>query len=366
MSHVFTAPGMYVQGPDELLHLSTHAGRFGSHALVITTEAGMRRVAEKVRRGFEGSPVSLELATYAGECCHTEVDRLCDVARTHGCDVIVGIGGGKDLDTAKAVAYQLVAPVVVCPTIVSSDAPCSALSVIYHDDGSFDSYLHLRSNPDVVLMDTTVIVASPVRLSVAGMGDALSTYFEARAVLRSGADTSAGARPTRSALALARLCYETLLSDGAAAKAALESGLCTEAVDHVIEANTLMSGIGFEGGGLAAAHAVANGLTTLDEAHVSMHGEKVAFGTLCQLVLEDASSEDLDEVMGFCAQVGLPACLHDLGVDQDVPEKAAAVAEASCRLTDTMANMPFEVTPPMVRDAILRADGLGRSLSGLD
>ena len=250
-------------------------------------------------------------------------------------------------------------PVVICPTIASSDAPCSALSVLYTDDGQFDRYLFLPANPNIVLMDTTVIAASPVRLTVSGMGDALATYFEAQATHDADGATCAGGKGGLAALQLARLCYDTLMEDGVKAKVALEAGALTPAVEHIIEANTLLSGIGFESSGLAAAHAIHNGLTLLPECHGMYHGEKVAFGTLAQLVLANASTEQLEEVLGFCIEVGLPVTLGELGVEEVTREKAMIVAKAACAPDDTMGNMPFDVTPEMVADAILGADALG-------
>ena len=296
---------------------------------------------------------------FNGECSKGEVDRLVALARDNGCDIIVGVGGGKILDTAKAVAYYLESPVIICPTIASTDAPCSALSVLYTDDGQFDKYLFLKANPNIVLMDTTVIAASPVRLTVSGMGDALATYFEAQATHDADGGTCAGGKGGMAGLALAKLCYETLMADGVKAKVALEKGALTPAVEHIIEANTLLSGIGFESSGLAAAHAIHNGLTLLPECHGMYHGEKVAFGTIVQLVLEDAPTEKLEEVLGFCIELGLPVTMKELGVAEVTREQAMVVAEAACAPDDTMCNMPFEVTPEMVANAILGADALG-------
>ena len=144
------------------------------------------------------------------------------------------------------------------------------------------------------------------RQLVAGMGDALATFFEARACQRSNGDNSARAKTTLAATALAQLCYETLLADGLRAKIAVEKQVCTTAVENIIEANTYLSGIGFESGGLAAAHPIHDGLSALPETHAMYHGEKVAFGTLAQLVLENAPVEEIEEVVHFCQSVGLP------------------------------------------------------------
>ena len=359
MSKIFNSPSKYVQGPDELAKLAGYLEPLGSKALVLNTSSGRRRVGAKVEGSFAESPVIPVFEDFNGECSENEVNRLVALARENGCDVVVGIGGGKTLDTAKAVAHFLGSPVVICPTIASSDAPCSALSVLYTDEGQFDRYLFLPANPNLVLMDTTVIAASPVRLTVLGMGDALATYFEAQATHDADGSTCAGGKGGLAALSLARLCYDTLMSDGVKAKVALEAGALTPAVEHVIEANTLLSGIGFESSGLAAAHAIHNGLTLLPECHGYYHGEKVAFGTLTQLVLSDASTDQLEEVLGFCIEVGLPVTLGELGVEELTREKAMTVAEAACAPTDTMGNMPFEVTPAMAADAIIAADALG-------
>lgn len=252
---------------------------------------------------------------------------------------------------------------VIVPTIAATDAPCSALSVVYTPEGQFKEYQFFKQNPNLVLMDTEVIAKSPVRLTVSGMGDALATYFEARACKRSDATTCAGAHVTSAAMALAQLCYNTLMDEGVKAKVALEAGACTESVEKIIEANTLLSGLGFESAGLAAAHAIHNGFTALPETHAFYHGEKVAFGTLTQLVLEDA--DELEDVLDFATAVGLPVTLGQLGVKDASYERVLEVAKLACAPNDTLHNMPFEVTPESVANAILAADAYGRAALAL-
>ena len=165
---------------------------------------------------------------------------------------------------------------------------------------------------------------------------------------------------TEAAYALAKLCFDTLMAEGVKAKIALDAGACTKAVEKVIEANTLLSGIGFESCGLAGAHAIHNGLTVLPECHHMYHGEKVAFGTLAQLALENVPADELEEIIGFCVEVGLPVTLKGLGITEVTDEKIMAVAEAACAPSDTLHNMPFEVTPATVAAAIKAADAYGR------
>lgn len=364
MANILISPSKYVQGAGELKKLGTYAAAYGKHALILISEGGYRRIGAQIKESFQGTDCSIDFDYFNGECSKNEINRLTAQMEEKGCDLVIGIGGGKIFDTAKAAAYHKGTPVLICPTIASTDAPCSALSVIYTDEGVFEEYLFLPANPNLVLMDSEIIAKSPVRLTVAGMGDALATYFEARACQRSQAKSCAGGRATEAAMALAELCYNTLISEGIKAKVALEAGACTEAVEKIIEANTLLSGIGFESAGLAGAHAIHNGLTVLEECHSMYHGEKVAFGTIAQLVLENVPLEELEEVILFCIEAGLPVTMEELGVAELTDEKVLAVAKAACAENDTLHNMPFEVTAETAAAAIKAADAYGHYYKG--
>lgn len=364
MANILISPGRYIQGKGELANIAKHIGGLGKSFFMISSPSGLKRVQSGIEASFAGSGATLHFEAFQGECSKKEIERLQQTVTEKKCDVIVGVGGGKTLDTAKAVAHYAKLPVAIVPTIASTDAPCSALSVIYTDDGVFQEYLFLPQNPNVVLVDTNMVAKSPVRLLVSGMGDALATYFEARAAQKSLADNCAGGKTTKAALALAELCYDTLIEDGLKAALAAENGVCTQAVENIVEANTLLSGLGFESGGLAAAHAVHNGFTAIAETHQLYHGEKVAFGTLVQLVLENAPVEEIAEVVDFCMSVGLPTTLADLGIETVNPEQLMEVAKLASAEGETMHNMPFPVTAEDVYAAILAADSLGRMYGG--
>jgi glycerol dehydrogenase len=252
-------------------------------------------------------------------------------------------------------------PVIVVPTVVSTDAPCSALSVVYTEAGVFERYLLLRKNPDCILVDTTVVAGSPAKFLVAGMGDALATYWESDTCFRSGKPNliTGGVSPTLAVKALARLCFDTLLEYGLQAKLAVERKVVTPAVEAIVEANTLLSGLSSENGGHAGAHSIHNGLTTLKATRHKLHGEKVAFGVLAQLVLEGRTARDIKEVQDFCLSVGLPVCLEDLDILNPTVEEIRQVASAAVAEGETIHATWFPVSEDMVEAAIWTADALG-------
>lgn len=360
MSKVLKSPAKYVQGSGVLAQLDQHLQGMGNRLMVIISQSGTKRICPTLDKCFDGKDYQLFYHIFSGECSRKQVDEIATEAKAQRCTAIIGVGGGKILDTAKAVSCQTKLPDVIIPTVASSDAPCSSLSILYHEDGEFDRYLHLDSCPNVVLVDTMVIAAAPTRLLVAGMGDAMATWFEARACRASGKNNQIQAKPTRAATGLARMCWENLKRDGLTAKMALDAKVCTEAVETIVETNTYLSSVGFESGGLAAAHGIQKGLTFIPALREQLHGFNVAFCVLAQLVLED-SLEELEEVMTFSRSVGLPICFADLGYENVDPQEVRNAAEKACVPTSTIHNMPFEVTSEKVYRALMAADAYGRA-----
>ena len=362
MSRILIAPSRYVQGEGAINEIGVNAARLGTKALFTGGKRALSAIGSAVEASLSEKGMGCHREHFNGECSTNEINRLVEVARNAGCDVVITAGGGKVIDTGKAVGYYLKIPVVVVPTIAATDAPCSALSVVYTDNGVFESYLVLPKNPDCVLVDTAVVAQAPVEFLVSGMGDALATFWEADTCFKSCKPNvlTGGCPPFRSAHALARLCYDTLLEYGLQAKLAVEKHMVTPAVEAIVEANTLLSGLGFESGGLAGAHSVHNGFTVLEASHHKLHGQKVAFGTLTQMVMEGRPSDEIEEVLDFCLTVGLPVCLDDLGIHNPSREEIRKVAEATTAPGETIHATCFQVTAGMVEAAIWTADALAK------
>ncbi|WP_040363470.1 glycerol dehydrogenase [Coprothermobacter platensis] len=352
-------PGRYLQGVGAMKTVGKEALRFGDNALLIVDPYILKNVFSGVRPLVEKS-VALHVEQFGGECSDEEIERLSEICKRNGCNVVIGMGGGKTLDTAKATAFSLRLPVVIVPTTASTDAPCSALAVIYTKEGQFKRYLPLPQNPNLVLVDTEVIANAPVRFLIAGMGDALSTYFEAESCHQKYAPNMSGNVGSFTAYALARLCFDTLMEYGPAAKIACETKVVTPALERIVEANTLLSGLGFESGGLAAAHALHNGLTVLEDTHEYYHGEKVAYGTLASLFLTDKPMHTIDRVYTFCEIVGLPTTLSGIGLSKVSDAELMKAAEAACAEGETIYNEPVPVSPEAAFNSLKAADAYGR------
>ena len=360
MLKVIASPGSYVQGAGEITRLYGYCQSLGGKKAYIIIDRFIHdNYKDTVTAGFDAAGAGVTVSVFGGECSESEISRHCSAVGD--CDIIIGIGGGKTLDCSKAVAFRMNMSVIIVPTAASSDAPCSRLSVLYNDDGSFDKYLPLPKNPDIVVADTQIIACAPARFLSSGMGDALATYYEAAACLKSGAVTMAGGVCSEAAIALARLCRDTLLSDGKKALLSAKAKRTTPALEKIVEANTYLSGIGFESGGLAAAHAVHNGLTALSECHMR-HGEKVTFGLLTQLALENIPACEFADIVSFCRDVGLPTTLAELGLGNADDKRLMIAAKAACADGETIHNMPFAVTPDDVLSAMRLADALAREM----
>lgn len=354
-------PLKYVQGRDALLKFQEEMGYMGHRWLFVCSNSGYKACHDKIEKSFGDSDDYRRYEIFGGISSKGEIAKMEEIVKDDKIDVVVAAGGGSAVDTAKAIAYYTGKHIVIIPTVAATDAPCTGLSVIYNDDHSFDKYLFYPSNPDAVMVDTAVIANAPVKFLIAGMGDALGTYFEGRASIRTESASLEGTGITRAGQALAKLCYETLRDYGKQAIEACKVHVVTPALENIVEANVYLSGVGADNVNCAAAHSFYNGVTSLGIKHAD-HGCCVALGTLVQLVLEGVPKEEFEEVQNFCLEVGLPVTLEEIGVT--TVEQVETIAENACVPGETIHNLAGDVQPVELRDAILQTDALGKIALG--
>lgn len=357
---VFISPQRYVQGAGVLQEM----GRFFSlvearRAGILISERGERTDGVKLIDGLSAAGIEHHVSRFGGECSLEEIGRHYDAWKENSIDCVLAVGGGKCIDTGKAVAFRLELPVVIAPTLASNDAPCSALSVIYSEEGVSVGAEFYPNSPALVVVDTAIVAAAPVRYLVAGIGDAMATWYEADACARNDKGvTVPGTRPTLAALAIARSCAERLFAEGLDAVVAVNENRINDAMENVVEANTLLSGLGFESGGLAAAHGFAQAFTALPSVEANyLHGEMVAMGVLGQLALEKRKDE-ATRVADFFARVGLPVHLGQLGVEPSDRAAVDKIVEGALAFP-FINNMPLVADGPALKQALLDAHGVG-------
>jgi len=369
MRNVMIAPRKYVQGRNVLNEIGALVAPIGKKPMVLWDAKVKGIVGDAVLASFKEAGTEVVDVDFAGDSTKAEAERVAQIIRDTGADVAIAVGGGKTLDTAKAAAAATGAKMITVPTIASNDSPTSSYTVWYDDDGNCMGFESWGVNPDLVLVDSQVIANGPVSAFVAGMGDALGTWVEAEVCRQTRAPNLAGGHSTLVAMAIAELCYDVLMEHGVAAKRAVEKNVVTPAVEKVIEANVLMSGLGFESGGVCTAHMVANCLPSFPECHHLMHGHEVGFGVVTQLCLDEYMDSDLmTSIVDWEVAVGLPVTFAEIGLAGVGRDRLKVIGDICAGEGSLCQYHPFEVTSDSVVDAMIAADILGterRKAAGL-
>jgi glycerol dehydrogenase len=356
----FIAPQRYIQGLGVIDRLGEFVSLVGTTSVaVLASSRAQEGDGSRASVALTAGGIESRFATFGGECTLEEVDRHVAELRDSAIGAIVALGGGKCVDAGKAIAHRLGIPVVVVPTLASNDAPCSALSVMYRPDGTSTGVEFFPMSPALVLVDTGIIASAPERFLVSGMGDAMATWYEAKVAIENpDGFSSIRGRPTIAAAAIGKACAETLFEHGVGGAASVAGGLVDHSLEQVVEANTLLSGLGFESGGLAAAHGVAQSCNLVEAVHDEyLHGEMVAFGLMTQLVMEDRPAEARRVAEFFCA-VGLPVHLGHLSLSPSDRDALSAIATGTVEFPTTP-NMPMVVDHDLVTSSFAAAHEIG-------
>ena len=303
------------------------------------------------RLAAEDNPVDCHWTPYGVDCCETELDRLGAEAKDFGATAILGIGGGKAIDTAKLVAHQLQLPIVTLPTSAATCAAWSPLSNVYSETGAFQYDVPLDRAPDLLILDYELVRRAPLQTLIAGIGDGLAKWYEASVSSSSSEDAL-----TIAAVQQARVLRDLLLQNSAAALSNPGSTAWVQVVDASVCLAGIMGGLGGAKCRTVAAHAVHNGLTHLLGHKSQLHGAKVAFGILVQLRLEEIlqgrqlAATSRQQLLEFYTTIGLPTCLEDLKIaalkaGSTRQSSLSVAARVACAPTSDIHHLPFAVTP---------------------
>lgn len=348
------APACVLRGQNALARSIDAIARFGKRPLIVGGSNSLAAAKPYLQPILEQQQLQSAKTAYGKDCSETSLETLRAAAVAHEADFIIGVGGGKALDAAKLLAHQCKIPIVTIPTSAATCAAWTALSNIYSEQGAFQYDVTLARCPDLLILDYGLIQTAPERTLVAGIGDAIAKWYEASV-------SSGHSEQTLiiSAVQQARILRDILFQKSAAALQQPGSETWQEVADAVVLLAGVIGGIGGAQCRTVAAHAVHNGLTHLLASHGTLHGEKVAYGILVQLRLEEMLQNNQlaatarQQLLKFYAEIGLPQTLDNLGLGDVSLTQLHRAAEIACNPNSDIHRLPFKVVPEQLMAAMV-------------
>jgi glycerol dehydrogenase-like iron-containing ADH family enzyme len=345
-SPIFTlsvAPAKVLRGERLLEQAGNAIARLGNRPLIVGGDRTLKATLPRLQPVLAAQQLTATTTTYGADCSEASLATMREAVKAHEADLIIGVGGGKALDAAKLLAYQCHIPVVTIPTSAATCAAWTALSNVYSEEGAFLYDVSLENCPNLLLLDYDLIATAPVYTLVAGIGDAIAKWYEASV-------SSGNSEQTLivSAVQQARVLRDILFQKSAAALQSPGSAVWKEVVDATVLLAGVIGGLGGAECRTVAAHAVHNGLTHLP-VHSSIHGEKVAFGILVQLRLEEMvqgnqlASTSRQQLLKFYTEIGLPQKLSDLGLGDISLKELEQASELALAPKSDIHRLPFKV-----------------------
>lgn len=352
------APTRVLRGDNILAEVGGAIAQLGKHPLVVGGDRTLGIVRSSLAEALQPYQLSLTQASYERDCSESTLESLRKAVKECQADVIMGVGGGKALDAAKLLAHQCQLPIVTIPTSAATCAAWTALSNIYSDEGAFQYDVSLNRCPDLLILDYALIETAPQRTLVAGIGDAIAKWYEAS--VSSGNST---ATLTIAAVQQARVLRDILFQKAASALPIPGGEDWREVVDATVLLAGAIGGLGGANCRTVAAHAVHNGLTHIPAAHEALHGEKVAYGILVQLRLEEMvqgnqlAISTRQQLLKFYEEIGLPKTLEDLGLGKATVSELRHAAAVACHPNSDIHRLPFPVLPEQLMAAMVSTTG---------
>jgi len=355
--HLAISPAQVIKGHDILLQLSDQLAVFGSRPVIIGGDRSLTQVQPHLEAILKENQQNGKVCTPVQECSEQTLESIKTEVKAHQGDFLIAVGGGKVLDLSKLVAHQLNLPIVTIPTSGATCAGWTALSNIYSDQGAFQYDVGLKSCPNLLILDYSIIATAPQRTLIAGIGDAIAKWYEAS--ISSGDST---ATLTVAAVQQARVLRDLLFQKSVKALEKIGTQDWCEVVDATVLLAGVIGGLGGANCRTVAAHAVHNGLTHIPSAHHALHGEKVAYGILVQLRLEEMIQNNQlavstrQQLLQFYQEIGLPKSLEDLGLKNVTLEELRHCAKITCLPQSDIHRLPFKVNAEQLIAAMVSTE----------
>ena len=353
MLSLSVAPAKVIRASQALNCAGDMIARLGSRPLIVGGDRTLAIAQPRLQPVLKQQKLHFAEASYGSNCSEAGLASLRQAVVAHEADLIIGVGGGKALDAAKLLAHQCQLPVVTIPTSAATCAAWTALSNVYSEQGAFLYDVSLDRCPDLLVLDYELIQTAAQHTLVAGIGDAIAKWYEASVSSGSSDRTLIVA-----AVQQARVLRDILFQKSATALKQPGGDAWREVVDATVLLAGVIGGLGGAQCRTVAAHAVHNGLTHIP-IHSSIHGEKVAYGILVQLRLEEMvqgnqlAATARQQLLKFYAEIGLPQTLGDLGLGDITLAQLQQAAEIALDPNSDIHRLPFKVVTEQLMAAMV-------------
>lgn len=357
MSHTTVTFPSYTIGKNVLKTLEEVCLPYGKKILVVGGYTAIEKVKEELIKATNNTNLEIiDFVWYGGDCTYENIDKIVKQGREDKAEIIIGVGGGKAIDTAKGIAYKLSIPIITVPTIAATCAAMTSLSVVYTNKGDLDSFFFYEKPPVHCIMDSHIIAKAPSKYLRAGIGDTIAKHYECTLASRGQTlnHSSAMARE------ISRMCVEPLLQYGEQALLDANNGTSTFEVEQVVLNNIVSTGMvsmlieeKYNG---AVAHSLFYGLTLLPHIEKEyLHGDVVAYGVLVQLAI-DNNIEEVNKLYKFFKKIGIPTSIKDIDVKNDRTYLDSVLQETIDG--PDMECLPYKITKDMVFDGIQTVENI--------
>ena len=343
-------PG-YTIGPDSYEEIIKTCIPFGNKAVVIGGEKAIKAARKKLENAVEGSELQITgYFPFGGESSIENIEKLKEIAEVQEANMIFAVGGGKAIDTGKVLAQTTNRVFFTFPTIASTCASCTSLGILYYPNGSLREYSFSNKPPAHIFIDSEIIANAPDKYLWAGIGDSMAKYFESSVSSRGDELTHSQAM----GVYIGNMCSGPFLKYGTKALEDCKNNKVSNELEEIILGVIISTGfvsnlvnIDITTG---LAHAVYNGFTVIPqiEKHHHLHGEIVSYGILVLLIV-DKQEKEFERIFKFNKDINLPTKLSDLHCSMDDVDK---VINKALKGIDVR-HYPYEVTPKMIKDAII-------------
>jgi len=352
-----SSPAQYINSKNIIEETGKYFLQWGNRVLISTGCKAWDSIKDKLTYSLNKYGIIWDKNIFIGESSNRNISLIKDKIKEIEANVMVAVGGGKSIDAAKVAAEECNLPIVCIPTIAATCAAVTAVSVIYSDDGIYERDIFLRTNPNLVLIDPMIIKQAPDIYMKAGILDAISKWFEGKAAVKNIINMDLF---NQTALLIAKQLYENMSINAQRAMELTRSNEFNEVLNEVIDLNIYFAGmiqsLGPELARGGMAHAISNGLTVIEKSHELLHGIKVGYGIMIQLILENKNIKEIQKTLSFYKKINFKPSLRNLNIEVN-KDTINKIAEKT--LIDPLMKISFSnIKKAMIIEAIEKLEEL--------